>query len=77
MFVHKMLKMLQLSKKNAGSDDMESRKCFYCHEAWHLLSACPALKWKSSRKPHSSKSVVLVDSRICVRIQTVFFFMEQ
>ncbi len=51
-------------KDNSGSDSIESRECFYCHEAGHLIAACPLLKRKTNRRVNISKSVALVDSRV-------------
>ncbi len=51
-------------KDNSGSDSIESRECFYYHEAGHLIAACPLLKRKTNRRVNISKSVALVDSRV-------------
>ena len=51
------------SPRRAFPVSSESRECFYCHEAGHLIAVCPALQKKERYKgPRSPKSVGFVQS---------------
>lgn len=55
---------MTVTKDNSVSDNMESRECFYCHGAGHLISVCIALKRKVSGKVDTSKNVALNERRV-------------
>lgn len=44
------------SPPKPGAGSSESRACFYCHTAGHVISVCPVLQRKDNQNPKSPKS---------------------